>query len=491
MDQFLKRVSAAVLVLFLYLGGSAEDASGVVTVCPDIRLELLSLIFHYAGCSEFSRCGHPGYEAAMETHFAELKTHPVIGTAREFQRRHSVSYDAIPSLAFRLTSIESPQIPADALDTLDHRWPREKLDVFLEQLNDFARRSNFAEFHTTQLPLYHPQCEFWRKYLEQSSLIAHLERFYGDPRPLRFTINPSMFENGGTSDSMEQNHEFHLHLVSKFVSPEFRAPAELPSEVRQQLTIKHALFLAHEFSHPWTNPVTSAIYPQIQTAAEEFFTPFREAMSRMGYGKPETMMIETFNRAAALVLLHDLYGEETIPEYIEKEKGRGFVLVEPIYRTILAERKNNPPDWHYSDGAAAYIDCVNSENSRRILDEFLHARELAIANAPAILSITPADGATDVDPETTELVIVFNKHMKPSAAVYPTSFNIPEIRSAAYNADGTIFTIQWKLEPDTDYAFKFNLETASSGFISTDGGVLPVTLYRFRTAPASAPPLEP
>ena len=214
-------------------------------------------------------------------------------------------------------------------------------------------------------------------------------------------------------------------------------------------------------------------------------------MSRMAYGKPEIMMIETFNRAAALVLLHDLYGEETIPEYIEKEKSRGFVLVEPIYQTILAERENNPPDWHYSDGAAAYIDCVNSENSRRILDEFLHARELATANAPAILSITPADGATDVDPETAELIIVFNKHMKPSAAVYPTSFNIPEIRSAAYNVDGTVFTIQWKLEPDTDYAFKFNDETALTGFVSTDGGVLPMTLYRFRTAPAPAPAPTP
>lgn len=290
---------------------------------------------------------------------------------------------------------------------------------------------------------------------------------------------------------MERNHEFHLHLVSKFVSPEFRTLPELPSEVRQHLTIKLTLFLAHEFSHPWTNPVTSAIYPQIQTAEEELFAPFREAMRRMAYGKPETMMIETFNRAAALVLLHDLYGEETIPEYIEKEKGRGFVLVEPIYRTILAERENNPPDWHYSDGAAAYIDCVNSEKSRRILDELLHARELATANAPAILSITPADGATDVDPETAELIIVFNKHMKPSAAVYPTSFNIPEIRSAAYNADGTVFTIQWKLEPDTDYAFKFNDETALTGFVSTDGGVLPMTLYRFRTAPAPAPAPTP
>ena len=52
MHPFLKRVAAAALVLFLSLNGSAEeDASGVVTVCPDIRLELLSLIFHYAGCS--------------------------------------------------------------------------------------------------------------------------------------------------------------------------------------------------------------------------------------------------------------------------------------------------------------------------------------------------------------------------------------------------------------------------------------------------------
>ncbi len=446
-------------------------AAPTVKVAPDERVDLISIVFHYAGNQEYSKVFIPAYAEAMEARFADLKEHPVIGMAREFRRKNGVSYNAIANLAIRLDSPESLQLTDDSLESLESRWPREQLAEFLTQLRDFARQSNFHEFYADQAPFYQKQCEFWQNAFSESQVASWAERFYGETRSLHFTVIPSALENGGVGSSMEMNGKFYCYMVTKIVPP------KLPE-------MASSCFLAHEFSHSWTNPVTNVIYPQIRTIAEKIFPTFQDLMKRQAYGTPHTMMIETFNRAAELVYLHDRYGEDNVAKRLATERAKGFLLIERVYRCILDERKKGGASWRFSDSAQAYIDCVNAEESIQLLNDCLKEKERAVTNAPSIVSMSPANGARDVDPTLTELVITFNKPMKKGMAICQADFgSAPKFKSAAYNDNHTILTVKVQLAPNQEYRMWLNRE-ANNNFSSTDGGILPDTEYIFYTAPA-------
>lgn len=457
----------------------AAWANPTLNVTPDERVDLVSIVFHYAGNREYGKIFIPEYARAMEIQFADVKEHPVIGMAREFHDRYGVSYNAIANLALRLTSTESMQLKAETLDSLDPRWPRERLGEFLKQLRDFARQSKFSEFYAAQAPLYRTQCEFWQNRLEQSQAASWAKRFYGETRPLHFTVIPSALENGGVGPALEMDGEFYCYMVSMVFNSEMRRKIEAEPGAAESFEMRISSFLAHEFSHPWTNPVANAIYPQIQATAEKIFPTLQEAMKRQSYGTPRTMMIEMLNRAAELVYLHDRYGKEKAERHLAVQKANGFLLTERLFRCILAEREKGGASWRFSDGARAYIDCINADESLQLL----HSLEIAIKNAPSLVSISPENGAKNVDPATTELVITFSKPMTGMAICMADSGIPPQFISAAYDDSRTVLTVEVQLKPDSEYRLWLN-RNANKNFASSDGGVLPDTEYVFYTGPA-------
>ena len=67
-------------------------AESELRVAPDARVDLISLVFHCVGASEFSQFFLPGYEDAANARLARLREHPVVSMAREFRRQHGVCY---------------------------------------------------------------------------------------------------------------------------------------------------------------------------------------------------------------------------------------------------------------------------------------------------------------------------------------------------------------------------------------------------------------
>ncbi len=456
----------------------ASWANSTVKVNPDARVDLLSLVFHYAGNQEFGKFFLPEFEAAADVWFADMHNHPVIAMAREFHQKHGVSYDAISKLAIRLTPDDLQLLP-DSLKSLDPRWPREQLEEFLTQLRDFSRQSRFPEFYRAQVSTYQDGCKFWQLMLEKSEIIPWLKQFYGDKRPLHFAVIPSALENGGVGPSLEIDGTFYCYMViccrskaeNLYRSPHF-------SQLEKFIESSCLSVLAHEFSHPWTNPVTLSIYPQIRATAEKFFPAVLEIMKRQAYGKPETMMLETINRAAESVYFHDRYGAENAKEFLAKQKSNGFLLTERVYHCILAERQKGGTSWCFADGAQAYADCINAPESLQILNEFFRARK----NAPSILSFSPRNGAKGVAPSTREIIVTFNKPMKKSMSICTGDLKpYPKVESATYNPEQTVLTLKVQLKPDMEYRLWFN-RGAHTNFASTDGGVLPDTEYVFTTA---------
>ena len=101
------------------------------------------------------------------------------------------------------------------------------------------------------------------------------------------------------------------------------------------------------------------------------------------------------------------------------------------------------------------------------------------ANAPKIVSVTPMDGAKDVDPNLGEIVVCFDRPMQGRVSLtgdgWPKIVGTPEFDSTM-----TKLTIRVNLNPETEYTLGFNSRNHKK-FASEDGVPLAPCAYRFTT----------
>ena len=460
--NILSRIMTPVIAAFSAVA-AANAAS--LDISADERVDLVYTVFHYAGNPEFSNVNIPEYAKGMDEYFAPYKEHPVIQMARELHDKHSVSYNAVTEIAIILDSPDSLRLTEGSMESMDKRWPREKVEEFLTLLRDFSQKSDFHSFFSARKELYCDQYDYWRKIVKDAQCIPWVEKFYGEERPIHFFIIPTVFEEGGIAQNIVRNNELYCGMVCAVVDPDYKRPESRTSG-----------FIVHELSHTWINPLTAAIYPQIQETAEKFFNEVQSVLPE-SYRTPAVMMIETFNRAATAVYLHDQYGEEIAMRRCFEDLLMGFLLVTPIYKCIIEEREKGGENWHYADSAQVYVEWVNSPGAVQLLEKYIEWKE----KAPKIVSFSPENGAPDVDPQTTEIVIKFDKPMRSAYSICRDGRGeYPEVSDVQYNEDRTVLTMKVKLKPDTEYRMWFN-SLSNDYFRSQDGGRLADTEYLFST----------
>lgn len=101
------------------------------------------------------------------------------------------------------------------------------------------------------------------------------------------------------------------------------------------------------------------------------------------------------------------------------------------------------------------------------------------ANAPKIVSVTPADGAKDVDPNLGGIVVCFDRPMQGRVSLtgdgWPKIVGTPEFDSTM-----TKLTIRVNLKPETEYTLGFNSRSHKK-FASSEGVPLVPCVCTFRT----------
>ena len=110
--------------------------------------------------------------------------------------------------------------------------------------------------------------------------------------------------------------------------------------------------------------------------------------------------------------------------------------------------------------------------------------------APRVVSISPPNGATDVDPATSEIRITFSEPMRDrSWSVVGGGPNFPEIRGIRYEDDGKTLVIAIGLKPGWAYRYGLNSPRHRS-FVSRRGVALEPVVVTFRTS-GTTPVEEP
>lgn len=478
--------SLGIIALLVTAAARAQDhpAKGAITVRVDPRVELFSIIFRLAGNREYNQGRVPSYLEAVEAHFGPHRDHAAIRAAQQLRATRGVSYDAVMSMAVHLTNASDLQevTPINAETcALDARWDRAQARIFLEKVRDFARDADFAGFIEQQRPFYDLVEERMQAMVDEHADLAWFDSFFGAKPDADFTVAIGLLNGGG-------------NYGPKVVYPDGRESLyavmgvwQLDAEKRPTFDARVLPTLVHEFCHSYANQLVEHHRAELKAAGVRIYPLVASAMQRQAYGNWETMLKESLVRASVARYVLDHEGEDAAArEIAEQENQRQFLWTGDLVKLLgeyAAQREQ------YTDLASFMPKVIAFFNETAAgIDELKAARDAALAaKQPKVVSMTPVNGANDVDPDTQAIVITFDRPMRTGgwSVMYapedPQHTMFPIVHRCAYDETGRIFTMTVTLEPGKHYVFTLNGENGGAFRSHADNEPLPMVHVTFTT----------
>ncbi len=451
----------------------------------DARVELLGIIFRLAGNPEYNQGRVPAYEKDVQKQFASFSDHPVVRLARDLRKRRGISYDAVMSLALHLkdpfTLVEEiPFEPRPA--ALEQRWTVPEARAFLKNARDFVRESDFSGFVKRHQELYREAVSRMQSLMDRHEVVGWFDRFFGTSADARFTIVLGMLNGGGSYGPKvvyPDGREELFTILGVWLTDD----AGLP-----QFDTRVLGTVVHEFCHSFVNPLVNRHSSELKGAGEHLFPLVEPAMRRQAYSDWKTMMAESLVRASVVRWELEKNGRASAEQRIAGEEKNQFFWIRSLSER-LGEYDNQRSIYPDMEAFFTRIQSYFNDYARNARDSIANIKDgwekekqALAARAPKIVSLSPGDGARDVDPALEAIRITFDRPMKDKAwGVMRRDGNMPRLNGEVfYDSTRTVFTIPVHLDALTDYTIGLNSENALAFQDEKGNPLVPVT-FRFRT----------
>jgi hypothetical protein len=478
--------SSPTLCLLLCLAGAwtglaprADSAEALpkkppLRVVVDPRVELLSIIFRLAGNSEYNRGRVASYTNDVEEHFGGFREHPAVQLAGQLRRTRGVSYDACMSMAVHLSDANAleEKVPFDPHpEGLDGRWPLQGAREFLEKARQFVKDTSFQEFIEKHQPLYETAESRMREVLEKEGHLEWFSEFFGERPQASFTVALGLLNGGAcygprcrTPDGQEE-----LFCILGVWKTDGQG---MPQFDRSMLDT-----VVHEFCHSYTNAIVDRHEAEFRPAGEKIFPHVASAMKRQAYGHWKTVMYESLVRACEVRYTRKYSGPIAAWMAVNRQKKRQFLWVGEL-ADLLGEYESNRDEYPTLEAFAPRIVAFFDQYAETFAEEHAALEK----KLPKVVSITPANGASDVDPDLAMIRVVFDRAMQDGSwSMVGGGPNFPEIAGKpAYDGAKTIWTVPVKLKPDWSYELMLNSDRFTN-FQSEDGIPLAPVRVTFKT----------
>lgn len=186
----------ALLLAAALSAGAAAPAEPWPNAVSDRRVELLGMVRLLArderGGAGFYKRDRP-YERALERRLAPLAAHPVVSRWQELEKA-GLGY--VPAYQWMLTLGEPPALEAKEAapaGMLNAAGGAEGVEEFRLMLADFARAAGFDALYAETATLREPMVDDVRSQAEKTRLKDALDRYWGAPVPVRYTLVVSAF----------------------------------------------------------------------------------------------------------------------------------------------------------------------------------------------------------------------------------------------------------------------------------------------------------
>jgi hypothetical protein len=231
----------------------------------------------------------------------------------------------------------------------------------------------------------------------------------------------------------------------------------------------------HEFCHSYTNAIVDRYEAELKSAGERLYAGVSGAMSRQAYGQWKTMMYESLVRACTIRYLRRHQGALAAWWRTKEDQSRQFRWVGELADLLGQYEQQRDKYPTLAAFAPRLVTFFNDQADKA-------AQTPQSPAAPRVVSVTPADGATGVDPQLAEIRVVFDRPMKDRAwSLVGGGPAMPEVLGApAYDAARTTWTVRVRLQPEHRYQFMLNSDRFRA-FQSEDGVSLEPVTVRFQT----------
>ncbi len=461
------------------IGWVPSVAAQAPEIAVDPRVELMTVVFRLAGNPEYTQCRLPAYERAIDGWFGAFGEHEAVRLARELRGSAGIGYDAPMKLAIHLGPPPGLRelVPLHGPgSTLESRWRRAGTGPFLDALRRFAQDTRFTEFAARHRAVWDTAGARFRAYVDSTVDFSWFGRFFGARAGARFKLVPGLCNGGANYGPRVRDARGVEHLYA-VLGVGGADSSGLPQVRPGQLTT-----LIHEFNHSFVNPLVDRHAVRFRAAGSAVYQRVGDEMRAQAYGNWETMIAESLVRAAVIQYLRATRGEDAAAGELVTQRGRGFVWIGRLDSALTAyqaSRGEHRDLASFMPRVASVYDQITTG-----IDTILAAWDAA---RPLIVSFAPANGATEVDPATTEIAVRFDR---PMGLGY--SFNhgpggartYPEVQDLAWDPDTATVRLRVTLAPNRDY----EIEVTGQGFRSRDGVPLKRVSYRFRTRATATSP---
>ena len=440
-------------------------------VVVDERVELMCILFRLAGYEEYN-CGRiDSYVADVDKTFGSFRDHPAVQLAQSLRGKRSIGFDACMSLAVHVTDAKTLKecVPFDPQPaTLDSRWTPRDARAFLREARKFAEESQFPKFFSGHRPLYQAAEGRVQALLDKEGHLEWFPEFFGERPGSRFTLAIALLNgpnNYGPRCRLPEGKE-ELYCILGAWSKDAKGQPTFDRSVVETVV--------HEFCHSYANPIIDRHEAELKPAGEKLYARVAAAMQRQAYGNWKTMLYESLVRACTIRQIRRHQGEAAAWLKILEEQRRQFRWIKPL-SDLLGEYEKQRDRYPTLESFAPRIVAFFNAQAEKLPAK-------PASGVPKVVSISPANGASDVDPELDQIKVVFDRAMMDrSWSLVGGPSSLPKVTGKpAYDAARKIWTVSIRLKPESDYQFMLNSDQFQ-GFQSAEGVPLEPVTVRFKT----------
>lgn len=446
----------SILLMNLLFFNSKSLSQPLITV--DERIEITSVLCRLAEFEEYSYNGFEKYALEADNYFGKFKTHEAVKNLRDLREKKGISFDAIPSLATRISKAPNFVPLGDIVKTgLDTRWTEEDVITFCRLLRKFYLDTKFQVFFKKHKNLYNRAIKKIKDSIVAKIDFSWYRNFFGYNAG-KFNLVVGMlngFSNYNSTVLLKNGQEELFAIIGVLQQDSSGFP------VFNKETIP---LVIHEFGHSYTNRIVFNSLPQLKNPAEKIFPYVKSMLNKIGYNNPTSMLLESVLRACVIKYVEDNPLEnintETIISY---EKASGFTWTDRFVKHLdqykFARNKYRsfkdftPEIVLFFEGVAANIEAELGK-----LEE----------NRPRITRILPFQNfITNVSDTVSEIKVEFNTRMLNRMYFSPVDAGMPMIMTSTpqFTEDGRTLIIKIKVQKGKDYGLLLTYD----GFYSATG----------------------
>lgn len=262
------------------------------------------------------------------------------------------------------------------------------MDNYIAQVKEFYLDSDFEQFWRKHEDDFASILNEVQKHFPVRDLPARMEAFYGS-QVKRYDLVPCPFmTSSATHIEVEDNGQwtfYHMAGPGLFSDP-----------------FLNAYTAFHEFSHSFIEPISREYSNQIDRL-DYLYKPLQEGFNRMGYRDWDRAFNEHMVTAGQLQLTGKVFGEERKTLLLQREKDRGFQLIDRFDRLFQdyhqnRDRYKNLHDYYpvlLQDLSAVEIDSFRTAGPMGFYPEYLedvcHIKDVIAGSAMAQAGIQNGD----------------------------------------------------------------------------------------------------